>query len=1137
MKKLDFSKGPSHVFAKTCRRSLFKIAQELITDCLHKRVIMRINFALLLVISLGMQVQATVSYGQEKLTIHEKNVPLQKILDDVRDQTGMSYGGKAIVVGSGHLVSISVTDATLKDVLDMAFEDQPYTYEILGKMIAIKGREGAVGGPGDGKVVKAVGVVMNEAGEPLAGANVTDKQMGRGTITNVKGEFQLSNVPVNATLVISYVGYAPQSIKVKDAAIFQVYLVSAKNELDKVVIQAYGTTTQRLNTGNIATVTAAQIERQPIMNPLEALQGQVPGVVVQETNGYASAPFKVEIRGRSVIDPSLPSDPLYIVDGVPLTTLNSPYGGNYASGSTGVSENGFEGPAGGQSPFFSINPADIESITVLKDADATAIYGSRGANGVILLTTKKGKPGKTKLTANVYSGESAITQHYSLMNTTQYLAMRREAFKNDGITPTVSNAYDMLVWDTTRNTDWQKFFLGGIGKTTDVQTSLDGGDQLTTFRIGGAYHRQTSILNYSGADQRGSVQFNLIHKSQNRRLNLSFTSYYAYTQSNLISFPSSLLLPPDAPPILNSEGMLNFSGWAPSRNVANFGSIFQPYVGKTGFLNSTLSLDYEILKGLKISARLGYSTTHQSQTGFDPIIAQDPLNNPTGTSQFGNNNNANAIIEPDLEYNRLIGRGKLAVLFGGSTQSVTQDGNNVFGTGYVNDHLLSSISNAPTVSSTDVNLQYKYAAAFGRINYNWDDKYIINFSARRDGSSRFGSGRQYGNFGAVGAAWIFTEEGGWFKNHLPSLSFGKVRGSYGLTGNDDILDYEYLSTWSANAQIPYQMGIPVYLPTQLANPGLHWQTNRKLELAMDLGFLKDRITLEAVWYRNLCGDQLTGYPLPIITGFSGVEENLPATIQNTGVEGNFRAKLINTKALEWSINFNIGANYNKLVAYPNLAQSSYASVYYLGKPLNLVPLLHYTGIDPLTGRYTFLDKNKDGVLTDYGNVNSNDMFLHDLSIRPDGGFGTDLRYKGFQLNAFFTFRRQFIPSASFSVAGVIGDNQSTQVLNRWQNPGDIAEFARYTTKLSTGGALGFSSFKESDAYYSNGSYIRLKNLSLSYSLQSAWSKKAGLDGTMIYIHAENLFVLTKYNGIDPDTPGIGGLPPAKTLTLGVQFHL
>ena len=275
---------------------------------------------------------------------------------------------------------------SLAEVLDIAFNDHPFTFEIVKQIIVVKGREelkAISGGEKPNGTIEAHGVVMNEQGKPLSGANVTIKETGRGTTTNAKGEFTLMEVPVNSTLLINYIGYTRQVVKLKDSTNMMIFMKVAKNDLDKVVIQTYGTTPQRLNTGNITTVTAAEIERQPMMNPLEALEG----------------------RGRSVIDRRQSSEPLYIIDGVPLTVSNLP-GDTYISSSSRFAQ-AIDSPAAGQSPFFSINPQDIESITILKGADATSIYGSRGANGVILITTKAGNAGKTKPDINVYKGESA----------------------------------------------------------------------------------------------------------------------------------------------------------------------------------------------------------------------------------------------------------------------------------------------------------------------------------------------------------------------------------------------------------------------------------------------------------------------------------------------------------------------------------------------------------------------------------------------------------------------------------------------------------------------------------------------------------------------------------------------------------
>src|SRR5258708_5258684 len=295
----------------------------------------------------------------------------------------------------------------------------------------------------------------------------------------------------------------------------------------------------------------------PLTRPTVA--GRVAGLVITSSSGYASSPVKVEIRGRNTINPGFTSDPLYIIDGVPLTVLEVGGQSTNQYGSTGFIQNGTFTATGGQSPFFSLNPADIESIEVLKDADATAIYGSRGANGVILITTKKGKAGKTTFSLNLTQGMSEVTRHWAMLNTPQYLQMRREAFKNDGITPTLGNAPDLLLWDTTRNTNWQDQLWGGMGQVTNLQTALSGGDDRTVFRIGAGYSRQTEILTHSGANQRASVSFNLNHHSLDQKFSVSLTTNFSYALVNTLYTPSAVSTAPDAPPIYNSAGGLNYA--------------------------------------------------------------------------------------------------------------------------------------------------------------------------------------------------------------------------------------------------------------------------------------------------------------------------------------------------------------------------------------------------------------------------------------------------------------------------------------------------------------------------------------------------------------------------------------------------
>lgn len=1076
----------------------------------------------------------------QTVTFSGSNVPLEKVMNAIKEQTGYIFFYKENIWSVARPVDLNVRGAKLEEVLNLVFKQQPLNYTIEETTIIISKATAPVGSPqpiNPPAAPRAVlkGRVLTKEKEPLISANVLNKRTGKGTTTDVNGYFTLTDVNLEDLLIISYTGYVSQSINVNELTPLVVVLEAAANELDQVVMQGYGQTTRRFSTGNIAKVTSEEIVKQPVLNPLQALQGRVAGLVITQTSGFGSAPMKVEIRGRSNINDRFTSEPLYIIDGVPLTVME--LGGNsaYSSGSSGFLQNSMGTPAGGQSPFFSINPQDIESIEVLKDADATAIYGSRAANGVILITTKKGKAGQTKFNINVNQGITMVTRKWDMLNTRQYVQLRNEAFQNDGTVPDPSNAYDLLSWDTTRYFDWQKYVWGQTGNATDAQMSLSGGNNQTTFRIGAGYNRRTDITSFSGADQRASLSFGLNFKSSNNKFHLSFNNAYSFAKSNMISLSGSnlVLLSPNTPSIYDSVGQLNYKGWQPADYP--LASLFQPYTSKTDFLNSNLVLNYELTKGLTLRSSFGYNATNIKQTFLTTIFSQDASLNPppTGTAQFGNNIIKNWIIEPQIEYSRWISKGKFNVIVGTSMQSNTTEGLSVTGNGYSSDLLLNTISNALSKDATELYGQYKYAALFGRVTYNWNSKYIVNLSGRRDGSSRFGEGKQFGNFGAIGAAWIFSEEPV-LKKALPFLSFGKLRGSYGTTGSDAVGEYQYLTRWSSNGTVPY-LGSTSLIPLQHANDQYHWQVNKKLEAAVDLGFLNDRVSLSIAWYRNRCNDQLVKFPIAAYTGFNSVTANSPAFVQNVGWEASLMARVITTKSFNWTVTFNSGINRNKLLSYPNIELSPYANTLVVGKPLNIQKVLHYTGVDPQTGLYTFEDKVKDGTITISGGPDD-DRYWLEMNPQFTGGLGSNMTYKNFELSLFFNIVKQKGTNALYSFGANPGtiNNASLYVFEHmWRKPGDASEFAKATTGF---GDDSYSNFSNSDGKITDASYIRLTNLAFSYSLPSKLVKKAKLDNIQLRITAQNLFVLTHYKGLDPETQNFGGMPPAKIITGGLSIN-
>jgi len=1119
-----------------------------------------------ILIATFMQVSAT-SFGQ-RITLNARNSTLEKVLKEIRHQSGYDFLFSENLIKSSRTISFSVRDATIEETLAKCFSDLPITYKIDNRTVLLKAKEPSLLDKIAAAFIDDVeisGVVVNKkTNEPLTGATMKVMNKRIGTGTNSKGEFFLPKLDEHSVIIFSYIGFDSAQVKldallglgegsnafsknvtitkVKNGYFLKIELEPSVSYLDEMIVQGYGVTDRRMATGNIAKVTAAEIEKQPVMNPLMALQGRVPGMVVTPTTGYASGTVKVEIRGRSAINSNFTSDPLYIIDGVPLTYLEIGGISNYQTGSTGVNQSGSFAGGAGQSPFFNLNPADIESIEVLKDADATAIYGSRGANGVILITTKKGKTGATTITADVFQGLSKVASHWDMLNTEQYVAMRKEAFKNDGIVPTALNAPDLVVWDTTRYTDWQKELWGNRGQLTSVSTAIAGGNENTQFRISSNYTRQTEILTATGANRKVSLAFNLTNFSANRKLKTNLSANYSFTDVNNVNTSSAVTLAPNAPPIYNSDGGLNYQEWneAGLPDSYPFASLKGIANSQTHLLTANLNLAYQLFEGLEVSSNFGYNNSRNHIGGGTTIEAQNPIYNPTGMATVLNSDNQNWIVEPQFSYKANIGKGRLTALIGATLQATVAGSSTIIGYGYTDDDLLGSLSLAPFTQVTDKSGQYKYAALFSRLNYTWDDKYVLNISGRRDGSSRFGKGKQYGNFGAIGLAWIASQET-WIKNVLPSyISFIKLRGSYGITGSDGVGDYQYLTQWSSSVNYTPVLsygGVKPLVSLHGVNPNYQWQENKKLEGGLSISFLNDRINFETAYYQNRCNNQLTDYPTPVFTGFPTVTANWPANIQNSGWEFSLSAKLINQKNFRWSASLNGSFNKNVLIDYPDIEHSPYATQYYIGRPLNAVYLHHYTGINPLTGEYAYEDHNGDGVLTMNfsgmpGEGNDDRYITVNLDPKFLGGIGNEFQYKNWNLSVFFQYKNQMGYNSNYAgqSAGVMANTSVDIYNNRWIQPGQQVKYARLTTAPANSDRL----VSGSDLYYTDASYLRLNNVSLTYTLPEKLLKNKSLS---IYMHAQNLWILTNYEGLDPDTQNFGSMPTAKVFTAGLSLKL
>lgn len=956
---------------------------------------------------------------------------------------------------------------------------------------------------------------ITDANGTLPGVSITVKGKPSGTVSGLNGKYTIE-VASKDILVFSFLGYKTMIIPVEGRSHINVQLQEDLTALQEVQINAgYYTVKDSERTGNISKISSSSIEKQPVSNALAAMQGRMAGVYITQTTGVPGGSFDVQIRGQNSIASG--NAPLYIVNGVPLNKNVSSSIGNLI--------------VRGGNPLNGIDLSDVESIEVLKDADATAIYGSRGANGVVLITTKKGFVGSTRFDVDVQSGISTVANKMDLLNSEQYIMMREEAFANDGVAPTTANARDLLLWDTNRYTDWQEKLIGGSAILTNVQASVSGGSELTSFRLGGGLRKETTVYPGDFKYQKASGHIQLNHVSKDKRFSMTFSGNYVSEVNKLFSqdLTSLILLPPVAPEVYNNEGSLN---WGPVGGSFNnpYSVIEKDYKVRTNNLVSNTNVSYEPIKGLIAKVGVGYTTTQVEEIQTTPTNAINPslLAFLKAESYFNHNSLRSWLLEPQLEYRQDFGESSLNILFGSTFQQQITEGQSTYATDFSSDLLLEDVGAAGTTRSNSLFTDYKYQAIFGRINYNYKSKYLVNLTGRRDGSSRFGPGKQFANFGAVGVAWIFSNEN-FVSQSIPFLSFGKLRGSYGTTGNDQIGDYRYLDSYSSTLY-PYQNILGLH-PTRLFNPLYGWETNKKLEAALEFGLFKDRLRLSTTWYANRSSNQLVGYPLPGTTGFSSIQSNLAAKIENTGFEFELHTVNVSTDSFRWMTNANLTFSKNELLEYPELESSSYAQQYEVGKSLSLIRSFHALGVNPQTGVYEFEDVNGDGVINYPNDLQS----LVELDPEFYGGIGNALSYKGLKLDVFVQFVKQkgYHPLYLLGSAPGRMGNQLIQVLDRWQHPGDVATVQQFTQRTASEAYTAFNnSLFYGDNRFTDASFVRLKTVSLTYQIPK------GILGNLtseVYLQGQNLLTITAYDGLDPETNSSLRLPPLRMITVGIRL--
>lgn len=995
-------------------------------------------------------------------------------------------------------------------------------------------------------------VTSSEDGSAMPGVSVTVKGTTKGVTTDGSGIYKIS-APANATLQFSFIGFNNEQVAVNNRTIVDVQLKSSDNELSEVVVTGYGgAMSKRDLTGSIAKVKGQDIENAPIQSFDRALQGRAAGVQIISANGVPGGVVQVRVRGVGSI--SAGTTPLYIVDGVQLNSSNS---SNFTS----------------SNPLNFLNPNDIESIEVLKDAAAAAIYGSQAANGVILVTTKRGKAGKTNITFNYNTGIVEQFKQLDVLNTQEWIQVRAEALWNQARatnpaaefrTSLASTLTSIRLSGTLTDAEiaalptynWQQeAFKTGTSSTYGL--TMQGGNDKTTFYLSGGFDRQDA--NLKNVDfERGTMKVTLGHKVS-PKLNVDFQTNLSTATSRgqfggpgggsflgAAAFSGSLMIPSN--PIYNPDG--SYFGTPASGGTA--GILNQNIIMVTDLntikatINqavSNLSATYKITNDLIFKPFVGID--YRIIKGFNYTDPRTPdAFNVRGRSQTQFDENINFITNATLNYNKEIGANRFGGLVGVEYRSDTREGFTSQAENFPTPEFRYPSSAANPIAIGGFWSGSRKNAAFANLRYEYGGKYLISAIGRYDGSSRFGKNNRYAFFPSISGSWIISEESFLKGNNI--LNLAKLRASYGSTGNDQIGDFPSLGLFGGGFAYNSLAGMA---PTGLSNPDLKWERNVTLNIGFDLGFWNDRISLSADLFKRDSKDLLLFQPVPITSGFSSIAKNV-GSMTNKGVELELGVVPIKTDKITWRSSFNFTYIDNKVTKLydgitPLATPDSIIALpgdtrFAVGYPAFSIFSFEYAGVNPATGRPIWLDANGNPT---YRVQNPRDLkFFGSNQSKFYGGWTNNVSYKGFELDVLVQYdygRREFNNQNAFlSEAGGRAFNVLQDVYDRrWQKPGDITDVPRpYNGNTELNGSGNFTGTR----MLQDASYIRLKQVTLTYNLPSAWAKAIKMQNLKVYAQGFNLLTLTNWEGYDAEFINLGSgnngvIPLSRNYIGGVQF--
>ena len=973
------------------------------------------------------------------------------------------------------------------------------------------------------------GKVTDENGHSLSGASVLILGSARGTKTADNGNFRIKDVRPGARIIISHSGFISDTIPVNGQSYLDISLKTDVQNLNDVVVVGYGTQRKIASTGSIASVKAAEITQTPVVNVAQGLSARVAGVQITQNNAAPGGNISVRIRGTNSINGS--SEPLYIVDGIQISN---------GGGVTDVS------------PLSTINPNDIESVEILKDASAAAIYGARGANGVVLITTKRGKKGATRVQLDGYMGTQSITKKLNMMNAADFGQLENDVYHSTVYANPAS---------LEQGTNWQDIIYRNA-RIQNYEAAVSGGSDKTTFSLSGGYFNQDGIV-IGSSFKRYSLRATLDHTiSDWFKTGTSILTSYTINNNiptgiNSIDGPvvtqgivgATLGAPPTLVPYRADGSVFPFA----DQFNARYREVGNP-VGLAQILNQntikrTLA---NVYVEANVVTGLSYRTSFNADIGgtlndyYSPIsiIGQADRNVNSGSAAKGNANGLSWLHESVLTYNKSFGDHSLKFTGVYALQNRSDNYNSISANGFPNDattdEAVGLATNRVVGSSRTKEVLNSW---MGRINYGYANRYFLDITARYDGASKFGENHKWGFFPAVAGAWRIIEEP--FLKNSAALSDLKLRASYGLTGNAGAISpYQSLALIGGGSNYQFDHTYTIGLsPTGIPNPDLRWEKSTQTDVGLDIGLLQNRINIVADYYDKTTRDLLFVKNLPLSSGYTTVVGNF-ASIQNRGFEFAIDAKIL-TGALKWSVNANMTVNRNTLLALADTAREYVLnpySVLRVGQPLGIFKTYVFQGIyqtgetvlpgsGSRIGGVKVADLNKDGKITGDDQIitgNANPSFIF--------GFSSNLSYKNFDLSFFVSGVQgnKIFNLSRYTFENALGGRNVVKgMVNRWSATNPNNEYA----SGYQGGRIPVS-----DRFVENGSYIRMKNITLGYRLP----KISGLSSARIYVSANNLFTITSYSGYDPEVNSFGGsntligidnlvYPVARSLIAGLQI--